>query len=230
MLCCISQLFLLCCNWVSCAGGREHTQWVFLAAETDPQQQQQQQHQGADAAAAHAAAPPAILAVRLVGNSPTCIDWLEPSTASYSSAAAAAAAPESTSKQQQQVAVTPAAGTANAANAKAAGGSSSMHTRTATRRLAALTHQHSKQQQGSKETLVLFRNLILQRLDQANGMWVAVAPDTAEVSVAAAGKGSFGAGGAAAAARLTELRDWVAQQQQLLGVLRAHVQRLVGVS
>lgn len=191
------------------AGGREHSQWAFLAAETDLQQQQQD----AGAAAAAAAEPIAILAVRLVGNSPTCIDWLEPSSVS--------------NQQQQAAAVTPAGSTAGV---KAAGSTGPMHTRTATRRLA-VTHQQGKQQQqGSRETLVLFRNLILQRLDAANGMWVAVAPDTAEVMVAAASKGSLG-GGAAAAARVAELRSWAGQQQQQqLGVLRAHVQRLVGVS
>ncbi|KAF6260802.1 hypothetical protein COO60DRAFT_848316 [Scenedesmus sp. NREL 46B-D3] len=205
--------------------GREHTQWIFLAAETDAeQQQQQQQQQGASSAAAQAAAPPAVLAVKLVGTSPTCIDWLEPSTISRSSESAAAPT------GQQQLAVTP--GTTDAASAAAslstASSTGSVHTRTATRRLAVAHQQSNQQQQGSKDTVVYCRNLILQRLDHANHMWVAAAPDTAELAVAAAGKGSVG--GAAAAARVTELRSWAGQQQQLLGVLRAHVQRLVGVS
>jgi hypothetical protein len=216
----------LYCALLLLAGGREHTQWVFLAAQSDHQQQ-------ADASAAAAAQPamsPAILAVKLVGNCPTCIDWLESSTVSYSGAAAAAATPASAAKQQQQqqqLAATPAP--TAAANRNAAGSStSSVHTRTASRRLAVAHQQSNQQQQGSKETVVYIRNLILQRLDQANGMWVAVAPDTAEVTVAAAGKGSVG-GGAAAAARTAELRRWAGQEQQFLDVLKAHVQRLVGV-
>jgi hypothetical protein len=208
------------------AGGREHTQWVFLAAEADAQQPQQQ----ADASAAAAAQPamsPAILAVKLVGNSPTCIDWLESSTVIYSSAAAAATPASAAKQQQQQLAVKPAPSAA-AVNRNTAGSStSSVHTRTSSRRLA-VAHQQSNQQQGSRETVVYIRNLILQGLDQANGMWVAVAPDTAEVTVAAAGKGSVG-GGAAAAARVAELRRWAGQEQQFLEVLKAHVQRLVGV-
>jgi hypothetical protein len=213
--------------FAAAAGGREHTQWVFLAAESDPQQQQ------ADASAAAAAAPPvmspAILAVKLVGNSPNCLDWLEASSVSYNSAAAAATPASTAKQQQQQLAVTPGVTAAAAANRNTVGSSTgSVHTRTATRRLAVAHQLSNQQQQGSKESIVYCRNLILQRLDQANGMWVAVAPDTAELAVAAAGKGPVG-GGAAAAARVAELRRWAGQQQQLLEVLKSHVQRLVGV-